>query len=81
MSAIQKLIDVVEHLVSTHPTWNQGMTQVEAAAKVAEARVEAARPTAEKTVADVETAIPAVEGDVKPVVSDLEKLAQEAEGK
>lgn len=70
MSAIQKLIDVVEHLVSTHPSWNQGMSQVEAYAKVAEARVEAAEPTIEKTEADTENA-----------VSDLEKLAKEAEGK
>jgi hypothetical protein len=38
MSLLSELIDVVEHLVHTHPTFNQSLTQVEALEKLAKAR-------------------------------------------
>lgn len=81
MSVVEKIIDVLEHLVATHPSWNQALSQEAAKVKLVEARVEAAEPTVDKTVADATVVVDDAKKDVPPVVSDLEKLAQEAEGK
>lgn len=59
MSAFSELLDVVEHLVSTHHVWNMSLSQEEALAKVAKARLEE---------------LPTLVKDVETLVSDVETL-------
>lgn len=40
MSAITELIEVVEHLVATHSTWNMSLSQEEAKLKLVAAKAE-----------------------------------------
>lgn len=70
MSGFSDLLDVVEHLVSTHPFWNQKMSQVEAVAKVASARADA---TAGVVASDVP--------DLTKLIQDVEEIKNKVEGK
>lgn len=63
MSAFSELVDVVEHLVSTHHVWNMSLSQEEALAKVAKARLEE---------------VPTVAHDVETLIADVETLKTDA---
>jgi hypothetical protein len=63
-----ELVDVVEHLVRTHPTWNEALTQTEALEKVAAARVSAVAADVPVTVEDFNS----LRDDVKKLLADVE---------
>lgn len=79
MSALSDVFDVLEHLVSTHPTWNQTMSRDVALAKVAAAKAEEllkfAAPLANVVASDV-VGHPVV----LPVLADVEKVLSEVAG-
>ncbi len=85
MSALSDVLDVVEHLVNTHQSWNEGLSQVQAQAKVAAAKAALVVPEVEAVANDAVTGVQAasdgnVEGVanvVKELVGDVEKLVKE----
>ena len=83
MSALSGLFDVIEHLVSTHPTWNQGLSKAEAYAKVQAAKVEHLASQADPVVADFGTTVKALEtlaaDGPTPTIEDVEKLIADSQ--
>lgn len=74
MSLLSDLLDVVEHVVRTHPTWNQTLTQDQALAKIAEARAaDAAHQAAHGNI------VGAVQDVAEVVTSPLVEEAQKVE--
>lgn len=63
-NALHELIDVVEHLVTTHVRWNQDLSHAEAVAKLAAARTHVLAGDVVDIASDVE------EGDAVAVVQD-----------
>jgi hypothetical protein len=82
VSAFSELLDVVEHLVATHTTWNQTLSKDEAVAKVLAAKtlhtLEHTAPVLEDgavVVHDI-TSLPVKAG---PTMADVDKLLADAE--
>lgn len=76
-NAVLKLIDVVEHLVNTHTHWNMDLSQVEAKAIVAGAKLdavaEAVTPDVQKLGDDVDVVVDDVKQGVQDVKDALKK--------
>lgn len=68
MSFISDLVDVVEHLVHTHPTFNLALSQDEALAKLAVVKVADAAHDAEHVE------LPQLVTDLKAALADLEQV-------
>jgi len=83
MSALGGLFDVIEHLVSTHPTWNMGLSKAEAYAKVQAARVEHVASESGPVVADFGATVKALEtlseDGPQPTIDDVEKLVADSQ--
>jgi ribose 5-phosphate isomerase len=56
--ALSEILDVIEHLVSTHVRWNMNLSHAEAVAKVEAARVHLISTDISSVAADVENADP-----------------------
>lgn len=83
MSALSGLFDVIEHLVSTHSTWNQGLSKAEAYAKVQAAKIEHIASESGPVVADFGETVKALESlsedGPAPTIADVEKLVADSQ--
>jgi hypothetical protein len=83
MSALSGLFDVIEHLVSTHSTWNQTLSKAEAFAKVQAAKVEHAASEAGPVVVDVGATLKSLEtlstDGPEPTIADVEKAIADSQ--
>lgn len=83
MSALSGLFDVIEHLVSTHPTWNMGLSKAEAFAKVQAAKVEHLASESGPVVADFGDTVKALEtlatDGPTPTIEEVEKLVADSQ--
>jgi hypothetical protein len=73
MSLLSELLDIVEHVIHTHPTWNQTMSQTEALEKLSNARAVDAVHSGMHAgpVADAPPVVPMVKAEPPaPVVAD-----------
>ena len=82
MSAISELIDVVQHLVETHPRWNMSLSRDEAVAKLAAARSEAIAESLAGATGDTNSMVqhPTLDAFEK-VAADLAALRDVVENK
>jgi hypothetical protein len=83
MSALSGLFDVIEHLVSTHPTWNQTLSKAEAFAKVQAAKVEQLAKDGQPLTSDIAQTVSdvtnLVEVGPEPTIADVEKAIADSE--
>jgi len=72
-TALTEVLDLVEHLVSTHVHWNVDLSKDEAVAKVGAARVALLAADVEKVAHDAESA------DLVALVADSQNLVKDAQ--
>lgn len=80
MSGLSEFFDVVEHLVNTHPTWNQTLSKDEARLKVAAAKAEELAKYAGPIATDVGVVATEIGSGALPDLASVEKLFKDVTG-